>query len=91
VVVEREEPKLVDHENADVGEVTKAALEGACRLLGGEVEEELRRRDEEDRATSEDRTMRDILRDHALADTTRTYEHDVARGVEDVEVKERLD
>ena len=84
-------PELVDDEKPDLGVVVQAPFEGACGLLGAEIEQELGGGEEEDGAAGEDGTVGDVLGDHRLAEATRGDEDDVARALEKVEREERFD
>ncbi len=90
-VVEGEKADLVDDEQADLRGVAKTAIEGARRLLCGEVEQELRGRQEEHAVSREDGLVRDVLGDHGLAEPLRRDEHDVASRLEEVEAHDGLD
>ena len=69
----------------------EAAVERARGLLRAEVEQELGGGEEEDRAALEDGVVRDVLRDHRLAETLRGDEDDVARIGEEVDGEGAVD
>jgi len=71
--------------------VAEAALEAACRVLRGKVEQELSGGDEQDGVAGEHRLVRDVAGDHGLAQALRCDENDVARAVEEFEAERGLD
>jgi hypothetical protein len=90
-VVEGEIADLVEDEEADLRVVLQATIESAGGLLRAEVEQELRGGDEEDGVSLQDGLVRDVLRDHRLAEALWCDEHDVARLGEEVDRERALD
>src|SRR5439155_26854371 len=80
-----------DQETRARAVVAEAAVEAAGGVLGGEVEEELAGRDEEDGVPGEHGLVADVLRDHGLAEALVGDEDDVAGLGEEVETEGRLD
>ncbi len=89
--VVREVPDLVEAEEWTRGVVAEPAVEGARGFLAAEVEEHLRGGDEQRAVAGEQRSVRDVLGDHRLAQALRRDENDVARAGEEVEVHRGLD
>ena len=71
--------QLVDDQEAGADPVAQPALEGARAVLGGEVVEQLRRRQDPGRGAPEQSLMREISGDHRLADTVGADDHHVGR------------
>ena len=86
-----EVPELVDAEQRTRGVVAKLSVEGARRFLRAEIEEQLRRADEQCAVTGEQCSVDDVLRDHRLAEALGCDEHDVASVGEEVEPHHRVD
>jgi hypothetical protein len=67
-MAEGEKADFVEDEKTHLGEVEQAPLERACRLLGAEVEQELRGGQKENRVATKHRAVHYVPRDHGLSE-----------------------
>src|SRR5712691_12933851 len=83
--VVREIPDLVNAEQGWTGKDAESPLERARRLLGREIEDEIRGGDEPCRVAGEDGLMEEILRDHRLPEALSGHEDRVLALGDEVE------
>ena len=82
---------LIDGEEVGARIVPQAALEGADGVLAVEVEQEIRRGDEQPGVARQHGLVDEVLGEHGLAEPLRTDQDDVVGAAEEVEGEDALE
>jgi hypothetical protein len=87
----RQKSDFIDGEHCERGVVAEAPLECTRRVLRGEVEQQIGRRDEACGESCEHSLVDDVLGDHRLSEAGGCDEDDVHRVLDEIEGDDRLD